>query len=146
MGCGNNGQGCGDQWQDQQQKQEKSPTDRQSKGLRRPYIRQGVRREVERNAPRTAEGKPIDPNTGKPIEGKPDLGHKPGNEFRTEKADAEQKGLTQKEFNNEQNNAQKYISLRIQVLIAATSLRHREALTPARSLLRDLPLRSCGLQ
>jgi RHS repeat-associated protein len=84
------------------------PATPQSKGLRRPYIRQGVRQEVERNAPRTPDGRPIDPNTGKPIQGKPDLGHKPGNEFRTEKANAEQRGLTQRQFNDEQNNAQKY--------------------------------------
>lgn len=32
----------------------------------------------------------------------------PGNEFRTEKADAEQAGLTQKQFNDKMNDPAKY--------------------------------------
>jgi hypothetical protein len=80
----------------------------EGKGLRRPYIRKGTRSEVEEAAPRDAEGRPIDPNTGKPIEGKADLGHKPGNEFRREKAAAEKEGLTQKKFNDRMNDPDKY--------------------------------------
>jgi hypothetical protein len=51
-----------------------------SPALRRPYIRDGVRADVEARAPRAPDGRPIDPNTFEPIDGRPDLGHKPGNE------------------------------------------------------------------
>ncbi len=78
------------------------------KELRRPYIRNDVRAEVEARAPKTADGKFIDPNTGEVIEGKYDLGHKPGNEFRTEQAKAQSEGLTQKQFNDRMNNPDKY--------------------------------------
>ena len=76
--------------------------------LHRPYIRKDVRTEVEARAPRTPDGKPIDPNTGKPIEGKPDLGHKPGHEYWREKEKAKAEGLSQKEFNDRMNNPDKY--------------------------------------
>jgi HNH/ENDO VII superfamily nuclease with conserved GHE residues len=76
--------------------------------LRRPYIRNEVRAEVEARAAKTADGKFIDPNTGEPIEGKYDLGHKPGHEFRTEKAKAEAQGLTQEQFNDRMNNPDLY--------------------------------------
>jgi hypothetical protein len=76
--------------------------------LHRPYVRQDTRDAVEKGTPRDANGRPIDPNTGKPIQGKPDLGHKPGREFRTEKAKAEAAGKSQKEFNNEQNDPNIY--------------------------------------
>jgi RHS repeat-associated protein len=78
------------------------------KGLRRPYLRKGVRAEVDARAPRDAAGRPLDPNTGVPIEGKPDLGHKPGHEFRREKAKAQAEGLTQKEFNDRMNDPDLY--------------------------------------
>ncbi|OAS14762.1 HNH/endo VII family nuclease [Paenibacillus oryzisoli] len=76
--------------------------------LRRPYIRKEVRKEVENRAPKTDDGKFIDPNTGKPIEGKYDLGHKPGNEHWREAEKAKKQGLTQKEFNDRMNNPDKY--------------------------------------
>jgi RHS repeat-associated protein len=78
------------------------------KPLRRPYIRDAVRKEVEARAPRDLLGRPLDPNTGLPIEGKPDLGHKPGHEFWREKAKAEAEGLTQKQFNDRMNNPDLY--------------------------------------
>jgi RHS repeat-associated protein len=78
------------------------------KGLRRPYIRKDVRAEVENRAPRAQDGRPIDPNTQKPIDGKPDLGHKPGSEHRTEKAKAESQGMTQAQFNDKMNNPDKF--------------------------------------
>jgi RHS repeat-associated protein len=78
------------------------------KELRRPYIRKSTREQVEAAAPRDAHGRPIDPNTGRPIEGKPDLGHKPGNEHWREKQQAEAEGLTQKEFNDRMNDPSKY--------------------------------------
>lgn len=78
------------------------------KVLHRPYIRKITRAEVEARAPRDAGGRPIDPNTGGPIDGKPDLGHKPGHEFRREKAAAEAEGLSQREFNDRMNNPDLY--------------------------------------
>lgn len=76
--------------------------------LRRPYIRKSTREAVEARAPRDASGRPLDPNTGRSIEGKPDLGHKRGSEFRRAKAKAEAEGLTQKEFNDRMNNPDMY--------------------------------------
>ena len=76
--------------------------------LHRPYLRQSTRQAIEDAAPRDAAGKPIDPNTGQTIEGKPDIGHKAGNEFWREKAAAEAEGLTQKEFNDRMNDPSKY--------------------------------------
>ena len=76
--------------------------------LHRPYIRKAVRQTVEDAAPRTPDGRPIDPNTRQPIDGTPDFGHKPGNEFWREKAQAEREGLTQKEFNDRMNDPSKY--------------------------------------
>lgn len=79
-----------------------------NKGLHRPYIRKSTREAVEARAPRDAEGRPLDPNTGNPIEGKPDLGHKRGHEFRRERAAAEAEGLKQRQFNDRMNNADLY--------------------------------------
>jgi hypothetical protein len=76
--------------------------------LRRPYIRQWVRDAVEGAAPRTPDGLPIDPNTGQPIEGTPDFGHKPGNEFWREKQAGQSEGLTQQQFNDRMNDPNKY--------------------------------------
>jgi RHS repeat-associated protein len=76
--------------------------------LHRPYIRKKVRETVEAKAPKTKDGKFIDPNTGKPIEGKYDLGHKRGSEFRREKVKAEAEGLSQEEFNNKMNDPKLY--------------------------------------
>jgi RHS repeat-associated protein len=76
--------------------------------LHRPYIRKGVREEVEKRAMKDDQGRFIDPNTLQPIEGKYDLGHRPGNEFWREKAQAESEGLTQKQFNDRMNDPDKY--------------------------------------
>ncbi|HEV2679148.1 MAG TPA: RHS repeat-associated core domain-containing protein [Rhodanobacter sp.] len=83
-------------------------TAKSESSLRRPYIRQSTRKAVEDSTPRTADGRPIDPNTLKPIDGKPDFGHRPGNEFRREKAQAQKEGLTQKQFNNRMNDPSMY--------------------------------------
>jgi HNH/ENDO VII superfamily nuclease with conserved GHE residues len=79
-----------------------------SPDLHRPHLRKGTRADIHANAPRDANGRPIDPNTGKPIQGKPDVGHKPGHEFRRAKAAAEADGMTQKEFNDKMNNPKLY--------------------------------------
>lgn len=77
-------------------------------GLSRPYIRDDVRREVERHAEKNEKGQFLDANTKKPIEGKYDLGHKPGHEHWREAEKAEREGLTQKEFNDRMNNPDYY--------------------------------------
>jgi RHS repeat-associated protein len=79
-----------------------------AKDLHRPYVRTSTRQAVEGAARRTPEGKFIDPNTGKVIEGRYDLGHKRGNEFRREKAKAKEQGLAQKQFNDRMNDPNKY--------------------------------------
>jgi hypothetical protein len=76
--------------------------------LHRPYIRKRVRKDVEAEAPRTPDGRLIDPNTMQPIEGKPDLGHKPGHEFWREKTQAEAEGVLQSEFNDRMNDPELY--------------------------------------
>ena len=72
--------------------------------LHRPYIRADVRAEVERRAPRNEKGQFLDANTGEPIEGNYDLGHKPGHEHWREVERAQEEGLTQEEFNDRMNN------------------------------------------
>ena len=76
--------------------------------LHRPYIRSEVRAEVEARAEKNEKGQFLDANTKQPIEGKYDLGHKAGHEFRTEQAKAEQEGLTQEQFNDKMNNPDLY--------------------------------------
>ena len=77
-------------------------------GLYRPYIRSEVRTEVERRAEKNEQGRFLDANTGEPIEGKYDLGHKYGHEYRREAEQAEKEGLTQQEFNDRMNDADYY--------------------------------------
>ena len=76
--------------------------------LHRPYIRQEVRQEVENRAQKNNKGQFLDANTQKPIDGKYDLGHKPGHEFWREAEKAEKEGLTQEQFNNRMNNPDLY--------------------------------------
>ncbi len=82
--------------------------DEAAKELNRPYIRKSVREAVESAAPKTKDRKFIDPNTGKVIEGKYDLGHKKGNEFWREKSKAQKEGLSQKQFNDKMNDPKYY--------------------------------------
>lgn len=63
---------------------------------------------MDKLAKRDSKGRPIDPNTGRPIDGKPDLGHKRGHEHWRERDKAEAEGLTQKEFNDRMNDPSKY--------------------------------------
>ena len=76
--------------------------------LHRPYIRKRVREVVESKTPRDEIGRFLDANTRAPISGKYDLGHVWGKEYWRLKADAEAKGLTQKEFNELMNNPDLY--------------------------------------
>jgi hypothetical protein len=72
------------------------------------YIRKGTREIVEAAASKMTDGRFINPNTGKVIEGKYDLGLKPGHEFWRKKAKAQEEGLTQKQFNDRMNNPDYY--------------------------------------
>lgn len=74
----------------------------------RPHIRKEVRDAVEAKAPKDSQGKFLDANTGLPINGKHDLGHKPGHEFRKEAQKAKADGLTQAEFNERMNDPKYY--------------------------------------
>src|SRR5699024_10932228 len=67
-----------------------------------------TREEVENRAEKNENGKFLDANTGKPIDKAYDLGHKPGHEYRYEKARAEKEELSQKEFNDRMNNPDYY--------------------------------------
>ena len=75
---------------------------------RRPYLRKEVVDEIYARAPKDKQGRYLDPNTGKPIEGKPDIGHKPGHEHWREAKKAFDEGLTQKQFNDRMNNPDYY--------------------------------------
>lgn len=72
--------------------------------LHRPYLRKSVRQEVKDNAPKNEKGQFLDANTGKPIEGKFNYGHRYGHEYWREAEKAEKEGLTQEEFNDRMNN------------------------------------------
>ena len=76
--------------------------------LHRPYIRAEVRKQVEENAQKNEKGQFLDANTGEPIKGSYDLGHKRGHEFWREKEIAEKEGLSQAEFNEKMNDKKYY--------------------------------------
>ena len=67
-----------------------------AKKLHRPYIRKSTRDAVEAMAPRAADGRFLDANTGKVIDGKYDLGHKYGHEFRRERERAQKSWMDTK--------------------------------------------------
>jgi len=68
-------------------------------GLHRPYISVKTREIVEERALKNEDGKFLDANTGKVIEGSYDLGHKPGHEWRRLEQKAQEHGWTQEELN-----------------------------------------------
>jgi hypothetical protein len=76
--------------------------------LNRPYIRKGVREEVERRAQKNEKGQFLDANTGKAIERPYDLGHVQNHEYRREVKKAEEENLTQEEYNDRMNNPDLY--------------------------------------
>ena len=78
------------------------------KDLHRPYIRKSTRTAVEKTGLKGIDGKYLDANELTPIEGKYDLGHKYGKEYRSMKKDAQQKGLSQKQFNDMMNDPALY--------------------------------------
>lgn len=77
-------------------------------GYIRPHLRIEVKTEIYVNAPKNKEGKYLDPNTGKPIEGTPDIGHKPGHEHWRESKKALDEGISQEKFNDRMNNSDYY--------------------------------------
>lgn len=89
--------------------------------LRRTYKRVAFCRSVECEAIRTAEGLPIDPNTGEVIEGAYHFGHKYGYEHRRLLLEAQAKGMTQKQFNDWINSHPEWFQLEA----PANNLSHR---------------------
>lgn len=77
-------------------------------GYERPYLRIEVKKEIYDNAPKDKEGRYLDPNTGKPIECTPDIGHKPGHEHWREAKKAYEEGISQEKFNDRMNNPDYY--------------------------------------
>ena len=77
-------------------------------GYNRAYLRENVVIEIYAKAPKDAAGRYLDANTGLPIQGKPDIGHKAGHEFKREAQIAYKEGLTQKEFNDKMNDSKYY--------------------------------------
>lgn len=75
---------------------------------RRVYIRKGTKEKIKENAPKTSDGKYIDPNTLKPIDGSYDIGHKKGEEWHRRKKMHQEKGSTRKEVIEAENNPDLY--------------------------------------
>lgn len=73
------------------------------------HYRKGLREQVWENA-KNAEGKVIDPLTGKEMNfNEPwDMGHLPGYEFRKHQQSAMKRGITRKQFLDEYNNPEHY--------------------------------------
>ena len=81
------------------------------KPLRRPYLRQSTKTAIQSAAPKTKDGRFIDPNTLKVIDGKFHYGHKYGHEHRRLKVEAESRGMTQKEFNDHINQNPRFFQI-----------------------------------
>jgi hypothetical protein len=75
--------------------------------LHRPYIRKATREAVEAGAAKKGD-KFLDANTEEIIEGDYQLGHKPGYEYSKYEKWAEERGMTQEEFNDMMNNPDIY--------------------------------------
>lgn len=67
-----------------------------------------MKQEIFDKAPKDSQGRYLDANTGLPIEGTPDIGHKPGHEHWREREKAFDEGLTQQEFNDRMNDPDLY--------------------------------------
>lgn len=77
-------------------------------GYHRPYLRESVKQEIYNHSPMDRMGRYLDANTGRPIIGTPDIGHKPGHEYWREVQNAYKARLTQAEFNDKMNNPNLY--------------------------------------
>jgi RHS repeat-associated protein len=72
-------------------------------------LQRNTKETVKNNAPKTADGQYIDPNTGTLIEkGQEVFGHKTGQEWRKYKADPNNQGKTRKEVIQDQNDPDIY--------------------------------------
>uniref|UniRef100_UPI002AD4889B HNH/ENDO VII family nuclease n=1 Tax=Frankia sp. Cas3 TaxID=3073926 RepID=UPI002AD4889B len=71
-------------------------------------LRKKVKEKILEDAPRDADGNLIDPNTGRPIEGNPDIGHKPGREWRRTQERARPEGWTRDQVIEDRNNSDIY--------------------------------------
>ena len=76
-------------------------------GYHRPYLRESTKREIYNNSPKDKLGRYLDANTGLPINGTTDIGHKPGHEYWREARKAYNERLTQTEFNERMNKINK---------------------------------------
>ncbi|HEX7958772.1 MAG TPA: DUF4157 domain-containing protein, partial [Terriglobales bacterium] len=64
----------------------------------RPSLKKSTKQAIQDAAKKTPDGKFIDPNTGKVIEGDFDYGHKPGHEQRRLAIEAQSKGMTRQQY------------------------------------------------
>lgn len=71
-------------------------------------LRKNTVKQIKENAPKTKDGRYIDPNTLQPIDGPYDIGHKYGQEWRTRKKMHQEKGSTRKEVLDAENNPDLY--------------------------------------
>ncbi len=77
--------------------------------VKRVTPRKSTKEQVSQNQPKDAEGRMIDPNTKEPLKpGEIDLGHKPGNEWKTRAQMHKEKGSTRKEVIEAENNPSLY--------------------------------------
>lgn len=86
----------------------------------RPYLSSSTKKQVWDAAEKDAAGRPIDPNTGKAIEGAFDYGHKPGYEWRCMKDKAVAQRWTMQELINNFNDPTHF-----QVEDRASNLSHK---------------------
>ncbi|WP_162803092.1 GH-E family nuclease [Ornithinimicrobium avium] len=76
--------------------------------MTRVLLKSHTRAEIEALAPRDAQGRYIDPNTGQSIVGKPDIGHKPGYEWRCTQAKARHEGWSRQQLIDYENDPSHY--------------------------------------
>ncbi|MBP8639465.1 MAG: HNH/ENDO VII family nuclease [Oscillospiraceae bacterium] len=74
----------------------------------RVVLRKDVKEQIFRDAPKDKDNNPLDPNTGLPIKGTPDIGHKPGHEHWRERIRAREEKLTREEFIEKMNDPDIY--------------------------------------
>lgn len=71
-------------------------------------LRKNVVEKILKNAPKTKDGRYIDPNTRKPIDGPFDMGHKTGQKWKNRKKMHQERGSTRKEVIEMENNLNLY--------------------------------------
>lgn len=76
--------------------------------MTRVKLRQQTIFEIRYQAPKDAHGNYLDPNTGRPIVGKPDIGHKPGYEWKCTQAKARAAGWSRQQLIDFENDPSHY--------------------------------------